>query len=197
MCLATLALAGAGASAAGSVIGGVSQANAAAYQGQVAANNATTARRNAAYSASATAAQTEEAGLKARQQQGAVRTGIAANGLDVNSGSAVDVQQSQREISGLDTANVGARGAEQVYGYRTQAAGYQAQSELDQSQVAPDIIGGVLKGGGSLLANPTVDASVSSGFSSLIGKGGSGVPSSYSWMDAGPQGYEDDIGFGP
>lgn len=197
MCLATLALAGAGASAAGSVIGGVSQANAAAYQGQVAANNATTARRNAAYSASATAAQTEEAGLKAAQQQGGVRTSLAANGLDVNTGSPAAVQQSEREIGQLNIENTAARGAEQVYGYRTQAVGYEAQSKLDQSQVAPDIVGGVLKGGGSLLANPTVDSSVSSGFSSLIGKGGSGVPSSYSWMDAGPQGYEDDIGFGP
>jgi hypothetical protein len=138
------------ASAGGSVLSGLSQANAAGYQAQIARNNAQIARQNAAYSAQAGSAQITAAGEKARQQQGNVRAAIAANGIDVSSGSAADVQVSQREIGALDVANVAQRAANTVYGYQTQATDYQAQANLDQSEVAPDIFGGVLKGIGSL-----------------------------------------------
>lgn len=152
MCIATLGLIGAGLGAAGSISSGFAAANAASYNAQVANNNATIARQNAAYSASATAAQTTEAGLKARQADAGVMAAAAANNLDVNTGSPADVETSQREIGNYDTAVTASRGAQQVYGYQSQAAGYQAQAGLDQSEVGSDIAGGFLKAGGSLLS---------------------------------------------
>lgn len=177
MCPGTLAIAAAAASAAGSIGGGIASANAASYQGAVAANNATIARQNAAYSAEAGSSQVTQAGLKARSQGANVRAGLAANGLDVNSGSPVDVQAGQREIGALDTATVASRAAEQVYGYQTQATSYQAQSQMEDAQVPFDIAGGILGATGKLLGNPSVD----SGGSSLL-SGPPAVPDQYAWM---------------
>jgi hypothetical protein len=134
----------------GSVMKGVSQANAAGYQAQIARNNAQIAHQNAAYSAQAGSAQITAAGEKARQQQGNVRASIAANGIDVNSGSAADVQVSQREIGALDVENVAGRAANTVYGYQTQATDFEADAALKQSEVIPDIAGGVLGGIGAI-----------------------------------------------
>ena len=128
------------------MLSGLSQANAAGYQAQIARNNAQIARQNAAYSAQAGSAQITAAGEKARQQQGAVRAAIAANGIDVSSGSAADVQVSQREIGALDVANVAQRAANTVYGYQTQASNFTAEAALEQSKVVPDILGGILGG---------------------------------------------------
>lgn len=182
MCPGTIALTAAAVSAAGAISGGIAQGNAANYQGQVAANNATIARQNATYSAGAAAATTERAGLKARAQDAGVRSGIAANGLDVNSGSAADVQTSQRELGALDTGTVANNGALQVYGYQTQATGYQAQSTLDKQEAGADVAGGFMKAAGTLLANPTVDS-----FGSSLLSGAPSLPSNYSWMAGQPQ----------
>lgn len=134
----------AGASAAKSLLGGISSAESAAYNAQVARNNATIERQNAGYSAGATATQTEVEGLKARAQLASTRASLAANGMDVNSGSAAQVQTDARTAGALDQAIVAGKGAEEVYGYQSKATGFQAQANLDQSQVIPDLIGGGL-----------------------------------------------------
>ena len=148
--MAFLPLVAAGLSAGSSLLGGISKAESAGYQGQIASNNALTAARNANYSAAAGSAQTEQAGLKARAELGNVRAGLAANNLNVNTGSAADVQTSQREVGDLDTATVASRAAEAVYGYRVQGSDFRAQAAADRAQIGPDIAGGILSAGGSL-----------------------------------------------
>lgn len=180
MCPGTIAIIGAVSGAAGAVTSGIAQGNAASYQARVASNNAIIARQNAGYAAGAASTQIEEAGLKASARDAGVRAAIAANGVDVNSGSAVDVQQSQREIGALDTATVANKSALQVYGYETQGTGFQGQSQLDRSEVGADYLGGALKAGGALAANPAVDSSFSSLLSSTPR-----VPSDYAWMSSG------------
>ena len=123
--------------------------------------------------ASAAAANTEQVGLKERQQQASARAAIAANGLDVNTGSPADVQTSNREIGTLNQETASNNGALQVYGYQSQATSFQAQSIMDSSEVGSDIAGGVLKGGSSFLSNPSVD--------SALGRAPS-IPYNYSWM---------------
>jgi hypothetical protein len=174
MCFAT---AGAALSAGSAVFGGVASSNAARYQAQVASNNATIAKQNAAYSASAGSSQIEQAGLKARAQSSNVKASQAASGIGVNSGSAADVQESQRELGALDTATVGSRAAMAVYGYQSQAQSFTAQSQLDKTQASGDLFGGLLKGAGALAgAAPSTP-----GGSSLL-SGSPSVPSNYSWM---------------
>lgn len=178
----TLPLLGAGLMAGSSVLGGIASGNAANYQAQVASNNAQIARGYARYSAGAGATQIEEAGLKDRQQTAGVRAAAAANGVDVNSGSAADLQVSQRELGGLDQATTASRAAEAVYGYEAQAQSYGAQSKLDRSEALGDVVGGLLKGGGQLAgASPNIPE-----FTSLA-SGEPSVPQTYQWMQyAGP-----------
>lgn len=158
----------AAASAGGAILGGVAQARSAAYGAQVANNNAQIMRQNAAYSAGASAAQVETQGLKNRAMNAQARASIAANNIDVNTGSPADVQVGNRELGQLDTATVASRGAEKVYGYQTEATNQDAQATLDRSEVAPDIIGGVLKGVGAAAG------SLSGQFGGAGGGGGGG-----------------------
>ncbi len=177
MCIATLAAIGTGISSVGAIGGGIAQANSASYQGQVARNNSTIAKQNARYAASAGAANTEVEGLKSKARLNSVRAGIAANNLDVNTGSPAETQISQREIGGLDTAKVANNAALQVYGYESQSTNFKAQAAADEAEVTPDIVGGIFKGVGGVLSNASVD--------SLIG-GEPSVPEPYQWMRSGP-----------
>ena len=133
---------------------------------QVAANNATIARQNEAYSAQATSVNTTQEGLKARAADAGVKEAAAANNLDVTSGSPAEVEVSQRELGALDVAQTASRGAQEVYGYGAQAANFEGQEKLESSQVAPDIAGGVL-----------------GATSSIIG-GSPQVPGLYQWMQS-------------
>jgi hypothetical protein len=153
MGLPALAFAGLGLSAIGTIGSGIAQSQAASYQAQVARQNAQTARENAQYAEEAGATQTQLAGRKAAAELGAVRAGFAANNIDVNSGSALDTQVSERQAGLLSQESVANNALLQAYGYRTQATGYQAQAGLLQGQAETAIPGSILSGGGSLLSN--------------------------------------------
>jgi hypothetical protein len=182
---------GLGATLGGDIGGGIAQARAASYQAQVARNNALVESRNAAHAAQVTAVQTEDEGLKARSQGAQVRAGLAAQGVNVNSGSAADVQAGQRLIGALDQSTVANRGAEAVYGYQTEATGYQAQAKLDQAEVGSDVVGGILKGAGAAAGeSPNIPGGIASTIS-----GSPSVPSAYQWMSQPPpQGVNDPYG---
>ena len=131
---------GAGVSAYGQVEQGQATAEAANYQAQVARNNELIANQNAAYSIQAGQAKAAATSLQGAQTMGKIKAGQAASGIDVNTGSAVGVQTSEREVSKLDTATVLNNAELEAYGYRTQAAGYGAQAGLENvgSTTGPD-----------------------------------------------------------
>jgi hypothetical protein len=131
-------------SALGAITGANATAANASYQAQVAKNNATIADQNAVYATQAGVANTTAAGLKAASQYGRLRAAQAANGVDINSASAVDVDVTQREMGNLDTNNVMQNAMMQAYGYRTQAASYTASSQLDQAEADQAPVQGAL-----------------------------------------------------
>ena len=177
------------ASAAGPLMQGLSSAASDHYGAQVAKNNAIIAQNNAQYTAGAGAAQTEAAGLKARQQGAGVKAGLAAENVDVTSGSAADVQQSQAEISKLDTATIANRAAMETYGYRTQNIAYSAQSRLDNTKAVFDIVGSAIGSAGNVAKDlPDVP-----GMSSLL-SGPSTTPSPYGWMGGNSAGGDEEFG---
>lgn len=137
-------------------VGAISQGNAAAasanYGAQVATNNATIATQNANYASAAGETQAYNQGLKQREIAGAVRGGIAASGIDVNSGSAAKVQESQAALGLQDVEQVRQTAALQNYGYKTQATGFAAQSQLSKAEAGFDEEAGWLKGTGALLS---------------------------------------------
>lgn len=140
-------------SAAGTVASGIAQGNAASYQAQVAQNNAVIAQQNATYAEKAGAAQSQQESLKNAANAGSIKAAQAANGVDVNSGSNLDVQASGRELGQLDTETTENNALLQAYGYTTQATNFTAQAGLEQQEAAQAPIGAALAAGGGLLGN--------------------------------------------
>ena len=147
------AVAGVALSAASSISSGIAQSHAAAYQAAVARNNQIEAQQNATYAIQSGVTKDEEAGQKAAAQEGAVKAGIAADNIDVNTGSAVDVEKSQRETGLLSEETVSNNAALQAYGYQTQATGFGATAGLQSSEAAGAIPGSLLAAGGQLGTN--------------------------------------------
>jgi hypothetical protein len=112
---------GAGISAIGTIEGGQATSNAAAYKAQVAKNNAIIADQNAQYSSNAGLASAAASSLKGAAAGGKVKATQAASGIDVNTGSAVNVQASERETNVLNSETVLNNADLQSYGYRAAA----------------------------------------------------------------------------
>jgi hypothetical protein len=105
------------------------------YQAGVAKLNSQIDLQNADYARSQGETQAMQFGMKAGQQQAAIRNTQAASGLDVNSGSAVAVQSSQRTLTAIDTAQIRSNAAKTAYDY-------DVKSTADLNQSTLDIMGG-------------------------------------------------------
>jgi hypothetical protein len=149
---ATLALgvAGAATSAVGAISAGASNAAQANYQAQVAANNTKIAQQNRDYAIQAGQTATTTEGLKERSQAAATTAGLAASGLDVNTGSARAVRTSQAEIGEQNVEQTSANALLTAYGYQTSATGYEAETTLQKAAAPRDIEAGTLSGLGAL-----------------------------------------------
>ena len=153
LCFGVLGLVGAAVSAVGSIASGVAQSEMASYQAEIANQNAKLAEQSAKRAMAAGQAQTEQESLKNAATAGAIKTGLAANNVDVNTGSSADVLASQRELGSLDSSNVLYNAALQGYGYRTQSYNFKAQAGLYQAQSDAAIPGALIGAAGGLLGS--------------------------------------------
>jgi hypothetical protein len=146
---AWIAAAGTAVAAAGAIAGGIASSNSASYQAQVAQNNAAIENQNSTNAQQSGYINAFNTSLANRGAAGKLKANQAANGINVNSGTAVDVQASEREV-GLQNVSIGIQNAQrQAYGYRTQSVGDQAQAGLDTMQSQNDLIGGALGAAGA------------------------------------------------
>jgi hypothetical protein len=122
-----------------SVVGAIQQGNAAsaaaqanaqqaAYQAQIARNNQIIANQQAEHETEVGQEQAARKSQEGAAKQALTRAGLAASGVDVNTGSAKDVQVSERELNKLDAETVLSNAQEKAYGYRSQAANFGAQA---------------------------------------------------------------------
>jgi hypothetical protein len=116
------------AGAAASAVGSIQQGN---YSAQVAKNNATIAKQSEAYSAQAGQVAAENQSLQNASQLGIIRANQAANNVDNNSGSALQVQTDQQSAGDLDTQTTLHNALLQAYGYQSQATSQTAQAKQD------------------------------------------------------------------
>lgn len=105
------------------------------YQAGVAQLNSQIDLQNADYARDQGETKAMQYGMKAGQQQAAIKNAQAASGLDVNSGSALAVQQSQKQITGIDTAQIRSNAAKVAYDY-------DVKSTMDLNQATLDVMGG-------------------------------------------------------
>lgn len=164
------------ASAVVSTVGALSSAAATArsakYNAGLAAENAQIANQNATMAGAAGEQQAALAEQKTRATVGAIKAGQAGSGVDVNTGSAVDVQSSAAALGETDAINIRANAARQAYGYQTQATGYTAQQQLDKATADNAGVAGDITAGATLLGG---FGQAGSKYSKYLMNGGSGL----------------------
>lgn len=167
--LAIMTVVSTGMQALGSIAQGRQQAASAKYNAQVQENNATIARNNAALAAAEGAANAGIEQQKTRAKVGGIKAAQAANNIDVNTGSAVDVRSSASELGELNAITIRGNAARQAYGYQTQASSDQAQAQLDRQQAKYDAQAGYLNAATSLIGG-TVKGVQNGNYDAWIGK---------------------------
>jgi len=129
---------GMGASLAGGIMGaeGAQQTAAAQqqmynYQAGVARINAQIDQQNREYALNVGEIQATQFGLKAAQQEGHIRSQQSASGFDVNSGSNLDIQTSQKKLDSMDMTQIRSNAAKTAYDFDVKATMDLNQSNLD------------------------------------------------------------------
>jgi hypothetical protein len=123
------------------------------YQAQVARMNADIDRQNADWERTKGEIEAGQYGLKAAQQFGAIRTGQAASGLDVNSGSNAEVQASQRKLINIDNETIRANAAKAAYNYDVKAVMDENQAKLYDAAGANAEKASYFKAAGSIIGS--------------------------------------------
>lgn len=140
MGIETLAATSLVASAGSSILGAFgasdkADADAAAYnyKAQIAQNNAIIAKRNAdaATAAGGVAAQNND--LKTKNLVGTQLVAQASNGLDVGSGTNVNVRESAENLGHLDTLTILNNAAKNSAGFKAQGMNFEAEAGLDKA----------------------------------------------------------------
>lgn len=165
----SLLMAGATTQATGDIQQGYAASAAAGYNAQVAEQNAQLATQNAEW----TGAEGEQAyglqGLKTKEQVGTIKASQAANNVDIGSGSAKAVQESQAIMGKLSEANIRSNAARQAYGFETASSQYTGQSALYKNEAKQDITAGYTRA--------TADLLTGAGHAALYSSGSGKIPS--------------------
>jgi hypothetical protein len=143
---------GAATSAIGAISQGMSSAAEARYGAAIASNNQIIANQKAAYTSAAGETTAYDVGLRARGKAGEQTAALAAEGLDVNTGSARDVRASQAGLNESEQVTTRADAALKAYGYRSAATSFGADAQLKRAEAPLDVGAGFLKAGGTLLS---------------------------------------------
>lgn len=122
---------GGAAQAAGAQESAAATANMYQYKAGVALINKQINEQNARWALDAGDIQAEESGLRSRSEISQTKANQAASGLDVNSGSAVMVRDSQQKVAAFDQNVIRWDAAKTAYGYETKAMTDEAESNLD------------------------------------------------------------------
>jgi hypothetical protein len=118
-------------SAAGSIMGGQSQAAMYQYQSGVALMNQQIAKQNADYAVYSGEVEAQRQGIKTREEIGQTIAQQGAGNLAVGSGSNARVVESERRVGAQDAALIRSDAAKRAYGYEVEALKYGAESTLD------------------------------------------------------------------
>ena len=113
----------------GSLFGGSAKADAYKYQSSMAWQNAAIAKQNQKYALDVGEQQAEKAGIAGAAQAGQIKAAQGASGVDVNSGSAKEVQTSQHLVSQMDLNTIREKAAKTAYDFSVQATNYENQAK--------------------------------------------------------------------
>jgi hypothetical protein len=136
------------------------QRQAAQYQSQVEANNAKLAGEQATSTIQAGQTASMQSGLQAAQVLGEQKAALGANGVNLGSGSAIDLLATSKYLNAADVSNITNNAARQAWGYNVDASSAAAQSRLlswQANNTSPATIG-AMGGASSLLGSASLYA---------------------------------------
>ncbi|SNS15788.1 hypothetical protein [Pseudomonas segetis] len=116
------------------------------YLNSVAKVNAGLSDRAAADAIARGAISADEQRRQTQQVIGAQRTGFAANGIDVNTGSAGQIQNDSAALGELDALTLMNNASREAYGYQVQAMDQRRQGKLAKYQGKMEAVGSILGG---------------------------------------------------
>ena len=192
---------GAQMAAQGDILAGQAAAQAATFNAGVAQTNAQIYQQGAVFAGQAGEATAGVSEMKTRADVGAIKAQQGASGIDVNTGSAVDVRASAASTGMLDALTIRSNAAKQAYQFQTEAASSKAEAGLQASQAAFDIQGANLRSkatilgaqaeAGKSMGNYLLQNGLTSGMTNLFGGGegeiaanGQGAAADAAWAAA-------------
>ena len=171
---AVLSVAGTAAKAGGQIKGGQAASQADYFKAQVANNNAAQYDQAAERTIEGGMIASDTVGLKGAQTVGKIKVQQAANNVDVNTGSAVDVRAAAAKAGKLDQDTVLSNSQLQGYGYRVKAQQERSQAAIHAAEAEDKKRGAAAGAAGSLIGGAS---SLPFGWLKDIGSGGSsGAP---------------------
>lgn len=129
------------------------------YQSSVARMNADIAKQNSRWATAAGEVEAQRSGMKTRATVGAITQAQSDSGFDINTGSNVDVRESQREVGWADQQTIRSNAARRAFGFETEAEQNKAQAGVYDMAAKQSKTAGKMKSIGSLIGTA---ASVSS-----------------------------------
>lgn len=152
----TIATAATIGSSAISALGSISQSRASAasagYNAKVAAQNAELQIQNAQFAGAEGEQNLAAQGAKNKAALAATLANQGASGVDVNTGSAVDVRESEAKLGMLNALTIRSNAAKQAYGFQVGAASERGQAALGRAQQKSDTTGGYISAGANVLS---------------------------------------------
>lgn len=146
-------------SAAVGTVGALQQGHAAAqaanFNASLNMQNAEQARRNSEMASQSGMAEQEVQGIKNREQAGSIKANQGASGVGVNSGSFVDVAESQDMIGTLDAHNIRTRAVREAYSHEVAGIDFKNRAMLDKQEAKNAKTASYLGAGKSLLDGAT------------------------------------------
>lgn len=161
-------------SAAGAYSQSQAQSALGTYQKSVADTNASLAETQASDAIERGNVAASRQDMKTKQVVGSQRAGLAAQGVDVNSGSAMDVQGSTQAVGALDALTIKNNAWRTAWGYQAQAENYTTQGQFEKQSADAASTQTLLTGGMQFLSSGLKAAGSLKGKSSSVTDMGAG-----------------------
>lgn len=157
MCVGPELLSGLGAvfGAVSSISQGKAQSDAYSAQAKAAEQNAATASKQAEISAQAGAQEEQRVRNRTAQIAGQQKAGLSASGLDIATGSPLDILTETSTQGNIDALATRRNAAQQTWGYQAEQTNYQNQASSARASASNAQTAGYMGAVGSLLTGAT------------------------------------------
>lgn len=149
--VAPLLIASTAISAGGQILSGISQNNQARYAATIADRNAVIASNQAKDAEANTQLEAQRRYRQSAQALGAQQAALAANGVDINFGTAVDLQRDSRMFAAEDVGQIYKAGNERAKGFDNEAWNYRAEGRAKRAQGSGALMEGLFGAAGTAL----------------------------------------------